>query len=259
MPENRCKAPALGMGLKLIETLSEARSPLGLSELARLAGTNKNMASRLLSTLQAEGWIQAQEPGPRYSLTLKPFAITSRSVERMPLLEMAREPLRELWESTGESVYLGVPNKSKVLYLEHLDATGPVKIAGRAGGEYPLHCTAPGKAILAYFDKASFKRVIEAGLERMTPDTISEEEKLSAELALTRKRGFANDDEEYGRGIICVAAPVFDHRGQIAGAIGISTTTIAWDIESLCAKMGPKTVDTAREISAKLGFQRGDA
>lgn len=250
------KAPALSAGLKLIEMMAESRVPQGLSELARLTGTNKNMAGRLLSALQEQGWVEASEPGPRYRLTLKPLVTTSKMVGTLPLTEAARAPLQALWRKSGQSVYLGVLRNDKVVYLIHFDATGPVKVAGCVGGEYPLYCAAPGKVLLAHLGNERVVQVSEAGLDKRTANTITREKVLRKELALTRERGYAVDNEEFGRGIICLAAPVFDAAGAIAGAIGMSTTTIDYTITTLQEKHLAAVCACAREISIKLGFSQ---
>jgi len=254
MADNNCKAPALAAGLELIEALAGAPVPLGLSEAARLAGTNKNMAGRLLAVLCDRGWAESVEPGPRYRLTLKPFAVAGAAAARLSPLELARGPLRELWERTGESVYFGVPGRGTVIYLEHFDATGPVKVAGRAGGEYPLHCTAPGKAILAHLGAAAVTALIKNGLPRLTGNTIITAAALRAELERVRRRGYATDNEEFGRGILCLAAPVFDGAGRVAGTVGLSATTLGFTMDALLAAHGGGVMACAGAVSAKLGF-----
>lgn len=257
MADDNCKAPALAAGLELIEALAGAPAPLGLSEAARLAGTNKNMAGRLLAVLCAHGWAESVEPGPRYRLTLKPFAVAGAAAVRLSPLELARGPLHDLWERTGESVYFAVPGRGTVVYLEHFDATGPVKVAGRAGGEYPLHCTAPGKAILAHLGPAAVAALIKNGLPRLTERTVVTAAALRAELERVRRHGYATDHEEFGRGILCVAAPVFDGAGRVAGAVGLSATTLNFTLDTLLAAHGAGVTACAGAVSAKLGFTGG--
>ncbi len=253
MTNGTYNAPALRQGLKLIGVLAEAGRPLGLSEIARLGGTNKNMATRLLATLVDEGWAAVEQPGPKYHLTLLPFTIASKPVNRLTLKELALGPLHELWEDLGESVYLGVPHGSDVLYLEHFDGVGPVRIAGRVGGMYPLHCTAPGKALLAFGGENVLTLLSKKALERFTDATITDKVALRKELALARQAGFALDREEYGRGLLCLAAPVLDPTQVAVGAIGVSVTMLHYTVDSLIEKLGPKVMATAAEISKRMG------
>lgn len=245
--------PTLRTALRLIDVLGEAREPMGVSELSRAAGTNKNMAFRLLNTLQAEGWVGSESPGPRYSLTLLPFQVCSRPLSRMSVKLAADAPLRQLWAKIGESVYLGVLRDDKVLYLDHLDGVRPVRVAGMVGGSYPLHCSAPGKALFAFGGDELFERLAAAGFERFTDNTITSPEELRKHLAQIRKQGWAVDNEEYSRGIVCLGVPVFDHAGRIAGTIGVSVTTLDYSLERLKVELLGSLVVTAHEISARLG------
>jgi len=65
-------------------------------------------------------------------------------------------------------------------------------------------------------------RVIERhGLEAATEQTISDRDELRNELAETRERGYAVDNEERIAGIRCIAAPVTTD-GGVAGAVSVS-------------------------------------
>jgi len=129
-------APAVRTALRILEVLSAAREPLGVSEVSRVLGQNKSLTYGLLSTLRDEGWVAAEEPGPRYRMTLVPFQVASQVVRGMDLRAAAAGPLRALWEPLGESVYLAVLHDDACLYLEHLDSRQSVRIAGMVGGSY---------------------------------------------------------------------------------------------------------------------------
>ncbi len=247
-------APALRMGIALIRVLSESAAPMRLSDLARAISTNKNTTTRLLSTLIQEGWVEIRKPGPLYALTLMPFSVASRVISRLNIGEAARTPLRELWEETGESVYLSVLHNNRALHLLHFDAMGPVKIAGQVGGRYKLYCTAPGKLLLAFAGENALREVLAEGLKRNTGNTITTEKALRAELAVIRRQDFATDNEELGRGLICYAAPVRDYSGQVAGIVGSSATTIDWTLADFAGKVGKKISRAASLISKQMGY-----
>jgi len=249
--------PAVRKAIRLFEVLSDARRPMGLSEIARAIDANKNMTFRLLTTLQDEGWVAAVQPGPQYRLTLAPFEVGSRAVGQMTLKTAAAGPMRELWDEIGESLYLGILYEDTVLYIEHLDSRQDVRIAGTIGGRYPLHCAAPGKVLLAYAGDDLFTRLTETGLERFTENTLCDPDELRTDLAAVRKRGWALDNEEYGRGILCFAAPVFDHADTVVGAVGTSVTTLAYTAERLVDELGPRILTTAELTSRNLGSNGG--
>lgn len=246
-------APAVRTALRILEVLSAARAPLGVSEVSRAIDQNKSLTYRLLSTLRDEGWVAADEPGPRYRVTLVPFKVASQAMRGMDLWAAAAGPLHALWDQLGESVYLAVLHDDACLYIEHLDSRQSVRIAGMVGGSYPLHCAAPGKVLLAYGGDPLFQRVCHRGLQRLTENTLVRPAALRQDLAEVRRRGWAIDNEEFGRGILCFAAPVFDHRGICAAAIGTSVTTIGRTIDDVIRRIGPEVSRAARETSSILG------
>ena len=90
----------------------------------------------------------------------------------------------------------------------------------RIGKNAPIHTTASGKVLLSSFSYRKVEEIIaEKGLERLTENTITTPEKLFEELALIRKRGYAVDDEECEIGHRCIAVPIYDYSGNVAGAI----------------------------------------
>ena len=167
------------------------------------------------------------------------------------LTEYVKDKAKLYWEETGDSCYLGILQNDAVLYLAHLDSTHSIKIAGQVGSSYPLACTAPGKVLLAYASSKFRQRY----LQECFPDRPEEVARLEEKLAQIRKDGFATDVEEYGRGIICIAAPVFDLKGDVVCTIGISTSTVYCDEPALIAGHGQNVISAAREISEKLGAE----
>lgn len=252
-PKPKYDAPAVRAALRVLEVLCTAREPLGVSEISRAIDQNKSLTYRLLSTLCDEGWVAAEEPGPRYRMTLVPFQVVSQAIRGLDLRTAAAGPLRVVWDQWGESVYLSVLHEDKSLCIEHLDSRQTVRIAAMVGGSYPLHCAAPGKILLAYGDEELFQRVCSRGLERLTENTLTDPAALARDLGEVRRRGWATDNEEFSRGILCFAAPVFDHRGVCVATIGTSVTTIARTIDDVIRGIGPAVCRAAEETSRLLG------
>jgi DNA-binding IclR family transcriptional regulator len=246
--------PAVRKAIRLIKLLCESDQPLGVSEISRALDINKNMTFRLLNTLNEEGWIVQDNGEPRYRMSLQAFQVTSQPVNRMGLKEVANGPLRKLWKETGESIYLGILHGESVLYLEHFDGTRNIKIAGMVGGAYPLHCSAPGKVLLADASKDLIEEMSRKPLKTYTESTLNDPIHLKEHLKQVRVQGWATDNEEYGRGLVCFAVPIKDYTGKVIAAIGLSTSTITWSIEEVKTILGPKVIETGNEISRQLGY-----
>ena len=244
-------APAAEASTKVIKYLAECEQEAGISEISRETGINKNMVFRILNTLENEGWVYCNEQ--KYSLTLLLFGLASKPIARLSLNTAATPILYELLNKTGESTYLGVLKGNKVIYIQHLDGIKDVRVAGRLGGEYDLHCSAPGKVLLAYADQGFIEEYGSMHLEKRTQNSITEKNGLLSELAKVRLNGYATDCEEFGTGITCVAAPVFDYTGKVVGCVGNSALTLNHDWQSVIDRLLPHVSDAAKQISVRLG------
>jgi DNA-binding IclR family transcriptional regulator len=225
---------------------------MGVSELTRELNLNKNMVFRLLQTLEKQGWI-IQEEGAKYRASLRPFRHFSQVVDRMDVHQAAKLPLRTLWTETGESCYLAVRDGTRCLFVEHLDSTRPVRVHGQVGGRYRMQCCAPGKVLLAYAPQHCVERVLTKGLEANTDETICDPVRLRQALRQVRRQGYATDLEEFTRGMLCFAAPVFDANMDVVGALGVTVLTLHHSPETLLSELACPVLRAAKAASEILG------
>jgi IclR family pca regulon transcriptional regulator len=252
--------PGLRAGIRISRLLCESPKPLGLAELCQASGLSKHMVYRCLQTFLSEGVIVESGEGPKYEPSLLSFHYNSLPVARMTVTRAAEEPLHALWQELNECVYLGVLHENRILYLLHHEGGREIRSGGgRLGGRYLLHADGAGKVLAAYADDALRERLLAEGLEKLTAHTHAERKGFLAEMARVRKQGFAFDNEEYIKGVICFGAPVFDYAGHVAGAICCSVLTIHFTVKELEEKIGPKVQATAKRISATMGWKLENA
>ena len=227
------KAPAVDYALKIIDFFAKSQTEIGIADISNALEINKNAVSRILDALFEENWIYLSDPvQKKYRFTLKPFSLISKCTPQYALAEISKGELKRLNEALGDAVYLGIKNNDKVLYLLHFDSKKEVRINGKAGGEYPLLTSAPGKVLLAYGEhSAEFHGYAEQ----------------------IRKQGYATDDEEFAKGIICISCPIFDDTGNVVATAGISSLTIYDSINSLIENKLSLLKAAAHNISVNLG------
>jgi len=123
------------------------------------------------------------------------------------------------------------------VFIERVDGPGTVRFFTPLGQREVPHSSAAGKAILSTMSEDEVRRVCEeTDLRARTSHTIADLDSLLANLALTRRRGFAVDDEEDAEGVLCAGAAFFDHAGACVGALsvtGIKGDLTAWRIDEL--------------------------
>jgi len=233
---------SLARGLEALDYLVAQGGPVKLTELASALGVDKSSASHLLRTLVASGYADQVE-GRRYRASAKVAADSSPSLEDIiDVRDRLRPALAALVEETRECAHVAVLVGSRVWYIDKIASPLPLKVDHPIGSLAPLHCTALGKAFLAFGGA-----VPPSVFEQHTPKSIITPLALDAEVASTRKRGFALDDEEYTLGIRCAAVPIYNTRGRMVAAIGVSGPTARID-DSRFAELGQAVLAQIEKI-----------
>lgn len=197
------------------------------SEAVRDSGVPKSSAHRLLHELTELGALRFDEDSKSYFGGLLLARLGATIAADYDLRKIARPHLEDLHEQTGHTATLGIRDGGQGIYLDKVETRDfGIRLHSEIGKAFPLHCTGIGKVLLAAMPEQEANTVLRRKLKEFTPNTIIERVLLQAELAEIVERGYAVDDEEITRGMICVAAPVRDPDGEIAGAL--SCTFPSW-------------------------------
>ena len=242
---------SLARGLKILNLLEHARNGLGTTEVANQLAIDKSSASRLLHTLANYGFVEQDEDTARYLLGPQLVTLGQHLLNRITLRDHARPSLRELVEKTGECAHLAIQAQGQALYIDQAESTAALRVESEIGTLSPLYCTALGKVLLAFGSAR-----LPDELQPFTQRTVTDRSTLELQLAQTTARGYAIDDEEYNYGVRCVAAPVYNQRGALAGAIGISGPAGRVTLERI-DEFGSVVKEVAAALSSRLGFAAG--
>ena len=250
-PEQQDAKSSLIKGLSLLNLFTVADYELSISEMARSSGVPKSTTHRLVTDLVEWG---ALERGPNgFRLGVRLFELGHLVPAQRTLRELAVPYAHNLNEVTGLTSNLAVRDKDEIIYLEKISRRDLLVPHSRAGGRLPLHCTALGKAILAFSDHAFVESVLARRLTRRSPKTITDPDVLRRELATVRETKVAYDVEESQPGLFCVAAPIFGVRNQLVGAISVTGATALAQAQ----RYAPAVRTTAMAISRALGARPG--
>lgn len=239
--------------MAILDILEAAGQGLGVTEIGARVGLHKSTVYRLLATLARRGYVEQDPDTERYALGLRLIELGGAVLDRLELRDLARPFLKRLMETSQEVAHLVVLQGGEVVYIDKVECPGPIRMYSQLGRRAPAHATAVGKAILAYLPPAEAEAIINRGLARRTPYTITDPDRLRAELALVRQRGYAFDNEENELGIRCVGGPIFNHRGKVVAAFSVSGLAVRMAQEKM-EKLAALVRRTSQEISAKLGY-----
>jgi DNA-binding IclR family transcriptional regulator len=181
----------------------------GATDAANALGLSTPTAHNLMSALADEGLLarDAQRRfvlGPRIGVLAEAFF----GAERVPRYFAA--PLHALAAETSETAYLTAWRRGAIHVLDCVEGGNAVRVAGVRRGAYQApHARASGKLLLA-FARPEIREALlgEDALARLTPHTIVDRARLGDELERIRRRGWAEEQQEFAEGVACIAAPV---------------------------------------------------
>ena len=240
--------------LDILEAFSDDEYTLGVTDLSKRLNINKATVHNLLSTLRSRGYVELNPETRRYNLGIKLLEVGRVVRANIEIRDQAIPLLRDLARYSSEAVYLAILHDRHSVYLHAIEASGRPIDHSAIGERVPLHCTALGKAKLAYLPESEIDAIIdEIGLVRFTPNTICNSEQLKVELQRTRERKFALDDEEHEVAIRCVAAPIFAEGGEVTAACSVSGPAGRMTDKRL-NELAPEVTRVAHAVSLRLGF-----
>jgi DNA-binding IclR family transcriptional regulator len=244
----------LRRSLEILDALAAAPTRRGLSHatLARQLGFQRSTLYRYLATLEAVGLVESDAATHRYRLGPRLLVLGAAALGERGFPRFAKGFVNELAASTGETAHAAVYDAGYSVTVEIADGAGPVGPRIAIGARRRAHCSASGKIFLAYQPATLLEEYLRGPLEARTPATITEPAELRRHLDEVRRRGFAADRAEYVHGVCCVAAPVFDFRGHVAGSLSISVAKAGFDRTTLAALVEP-LLRTTRRFSHELG------
>jgi IclR family KDG regulon transcriptional repressor len=225
-----------------------------MTQLSGDLGLNKTTVFRLLNAMQKFELIERNPSNEKYRLGLRLHELGCRALESRSLRGEAHRFLVELSRRSNESVSIAVPGTGGIICLDRVDCLDSVITARTpVGGRFHPHCTAAGKAILAYLPDPEIHAVMKRnGMPRFTSVTLSKYADLMSNLDLTRRQGYATDFEELERGLSGVAAPIFMRGSHLVAALGMAGPTGRFQGQELAQKIA-LVKDFAARISRALG------
>jgi len=250
------KTDMVGKALSLLVMLGEAPGATTAADLSRRAELPFSTAYRLLQSLQRAGFVDFEPEGKKYSLGLRVFQLGLFVSNTLGFAGTATPVLSRLTEKTEEASILAVLDDDCFLTVAKVDGPKAFRVTSDPGHRGYLHCTALGKALVAFAPHDERERLLEAvELVPVVPKTITNRSAFRAEIDAVRRDGYAVMDEENEIGMRAVAVPVMVDTGfgepHAIAAIACSVPTVRMGVDELIEQL-PALRDAAKELAARL-------
>ena len=224
---------SLKKAMDLLDFFTLENPTWSISDLSRASGLYKSNIYSILTTLAVCGYIEQEVGTEKYRLGTKLLTKSNVVLSYMNELDVIHNALKEISEQVPEWLFFAILRSDEVLYLDSyiLPKNGSAAhyIKGRTA---PIYCTGIGKALYSACPDGSVS-LPDSPFQSYTPNTITTLEDFLEDIRKTRERGYSIDNMEHEYGIKCVGVPIFNHHGQLFGAISASGPSLRFTQEKM--------------------------
>jgi IclR family KDG regulon transcriptional repressor len=240
--------------LDVIEQFYGEADELGVTELSKRLKLHKNNIFRLLATLESRGYIEQNKATENYRLGVRSLQLGQAYVGRMGLVRQARPIMERLVKQCRESAYVAVSRRGGMVPLDSVDADQPIRLVSHIGESLPLHCTAVGKAHLAFEPEDELRARLPESLKKYTSSTVTERPALLQQLSTVLEKGYSVDSGEYVEDVRSIAVTIKDYTRQVVGTLAVSGPAYRMSAERIQKEVAPLVVKAGKELSSRLGY-----
>lgn len=227
MQKESANIKSLDTAIDIVEFLYISGKAMSINEISKGLGLYKSTVHRMLNTMKRRGYIHQNESDLKYSIGSRFYSIGLLLTDTFRIFDILQPYAWTLSEKYGECIHVSVPDfmaedcPKQISVLKAnagnsvLSATPPLGIPSSS------HCSASGKCLMAYTGEAYLGRYRNCELKKYTNTTITDWETMDQELRKIRADGYAVDREELEEGLMCIAVPMLNAKGEIIAAVSM--------------------------------------
>jgi IclR family transcriptional regulator, acetate operon repressor len=226
---------AVDRAMEIVEALSGDARGATVGVLVERLGIEKSIVSRVLATLERQGYVVREPETNLLRLGLRFVGIGLRHVDRIGVGDLCVPVLRGLSDFSGELVQLAVVDGDALTYVGKAEGTQGIRAQSVVGTQAVLHASTAGRVWLASLPEGRVLELIgRSGLRKLTPRTIDSFDRLQAELARVRAQGFSMLFEELLEGANGIGVPIrTPHSDKVIGAISMGGPAYRFQTEQM--------------------------
>lgn len=247
--------PALEKALDILEYLADKDAGVTMKEIAEALDIPPATAYRTIKYLCQRRYVRETPTNDGlYNLGPQLLHLAHLTTRRLSLIAEAQDAMKKLADLTGQTAQLGVLHDYGVTYIEQQLPRQPVNIIAALRTVIPVNVSASGKILVAHLvpeEQAHF--LANATLPKQTENTIVDLDAFGRELERVKAQGYAMDDEEFARGIGCIAAPIYNDQDKVIAAIGVTGHIADYMGESRLQQIVQQVIAAAFEVSTRMG------
>jgi IclR family acetate operon transcriptional repressor len=237
---------AVSRALDILMAFTAMDYELTAAQLLKRVDLSKPTLYRLLNTLEQSGFLLSSGDPQRFRLGSSVAQLAHAWLSNVDFAEVARPIMRKVWEETGETVALFVPQGRNRTCIAEMPSTQPLSFKRGLGYSERIVLGASGRAILAGM------QVTDQTITEYAKDTNADIAFLLKELKAVHTLGYAVSKSELIEGAVAIAASFQDRNGEVVGSLGVFGPSVRLNGEKI-AIIGQLLVKEARALSDAIG------
>lgn len=217
--------PSVKRAFEILELFMDGTRSFSVPEITVRLKLPRTTTHELVQTLLACGYLEKDDRQTRrFNLGLRAFELGSIYAAQVDIAEDGLKVAKKVSKACDETVQMAIRNGTDAVFIIRVDSSHVLRLVSAVGSRLPAHCTGVGKMLLSALNDEELSALY-AGKRRlsgMTDNSIASLKELLGEMAEIRAQGYAYDDCESNVDSRCVAAPVYDHNGQMCAAMSIT-------------------------------------
>jgi len=249
--DNKSILQSVQNGLQILKLFSKEKPILGITEISRELDLPKSTVSRLINDLISEGYLR--KIGRKYTVGLSILGLTGVIMSQLEIHREAFEPLKCLVNKVNENAHVSTLDGTHLIYILKVESKQTIRLLSHVGHHRPPTCSAPGKLLLAFQPRKTVDKVIQEGLPKRGPNSVTDPTVLLEQLEQIRRDEYCVCKNEMYEDVVSIAAPIKNYTGKVIASVSVSAPgqRIGDDAIPQCVQ---ELIKTGRKISAKLGY-----
>ena len=246
---------SLAKALRILDTVGRLPHGASIAALSKELKMGKSTVHRLLATLRDFDLIWFDPTTSNYALGSRILRWSDLLVQQNLVVRHGLPVLRDLVSVGHETANLAILEGVDVLYVAQFESMERLRLSEAVGARQPAHSTALGKALLACLPEEEFDQLYSRGsaLKSLTPNTITDIQRLKEHLQKVRNEGVAYDFEENVPGVVCLGAAVRNFTGKAISAMSVSLPIQRLRGDSLIT-LKEHLINAVNHLSTELGY-----
>ncbi|WP_338450008.1 IclR family transcriptional regulator [Niallia oryzisoli] len=249
--ENKSILQSVQNGLQILKLFSKENLILGITEISRELELPKSTVSRLMNDLISEGYIR--KVGRKYTVGLSILGLTGVIMSQLELHREAFDPLKCLVNKLNENAHVSTLDGTHLIYILKVESKQTIRLLSHVGHHRPPTCSAPGKLLLAFQPSEIVDQVIQAGLPKRGPNSVTDPNVLVQQLKQIKQDEYCVCIDEMHEDVVSIAAPIKNYTGKVIASVSVSAPRLRIG-EDLIPQCVEEIIKTGKKISAKLGY-----